>query len=53
MISYVWWSKQECHIIELLLLIFNVKNLYLWLLNVVCYEFFFFFANFCLLNCKC
>ena len=38
MISYVWWSMQECHIIELLLSNFNVKNLYLWLVNGVCYE---------------
>ena len=35
MISYVWWSMQECHIIELLLSNFNVKNLYLWLVNGV------------------
>ena len=38
MISYVWWSMQECHIIELLLSNFNVKNLYLWLVNGVFYE---------------
>ena len=38
MISYVWWIKQDYHVIELLLSIFNVKILYLWLVNVVCYE---------------